>query len=93
MSSRSSKKPIKSKYSRQVIEIPYSEIKKNQENILQSLTLWYNGSRRQAWNWYNRPWFFLSRTHLDGKHFTPREMVEIGEADEVIELVKLCIGR
>lgn len=71
------------------------EMQEQQKVIIRLVSLWYNHSRKRAWEWYNTPHILLENRPsygiLNTKPRTPRQMVQDGEGARVIEFIEIAI--
>ena len=63
-----------------------------EKNIDSIMTKWYNGDEKLKSDWYSRPWIWTDRQHLNGVYYSPGELIEAGEAEEVLRLVRFLIS-
>lgn len=63
-----------------------------QKKIYKVLEIWYNKEDLKIEEWLDRPWRLLEDYHLNGTFYTPRNLIELGRAEEVYKLIITCIG-
>lgn len=62
-----------------------------EQKIDMIINRWYNKDEKLISDWYSRPWFVLEKQHLGGEFYSPSEMIEAGQAEEVLKLLELFI--
>lgn len=68
---------------------------KYEKIALQEISLWYNHSTKQAWEWYTKPHPFID--YIPGWDVsparTPRQLILDGEGELVIEYLSMVLDK
>ena len=62
-------------------------------DIANQMIRWYNGDREQYEAWLVKPWIWTDRQHINGQYYSPAELIEAGQADEVYRLINFLMPK